>query len=202
MLKNQKLTLLTTGIILILIASCSKSKSSPSTQGPLGGNWNFVSLHVQTQATIQVTQAGETDKNVSVSNYTSIKNAGVFVFTADSMVATGFTYSVADSVTGYDYINGVLQDSARAPFNVSFPVMNNSVAYQLVGTDSLYFPGGGTFAGLAGAQATEASGAKFIISGNTMTISAPINQVSTTVIQGISANKVILGNYTVTLQKQ
>lgn len=205
MFKNQKLTLVAAAIILILIASCSKSKSGPSTQGPLGGNWNFVSLHMQTQATIQATIPGpagpETDKTVTNSNYTTIKNAGVIVFTADSMVATGLTYTIADSLYAYNYINGIFTDSSHSPFTGGFPPINNSSAYKLIGTDSLYFPGGGSLAGLSGSQATVASGAKFVINGNTMTITGQINQTSSPVIQGITASEVETGAYTITLQK-
>lgn len=201
MFKNQQLTLLTTCIVLILIASCSKSKTGPSTQGPLGGNWNFVSLHVQSQTIAQASQGGESDSSVSTSNYTTIQNAGVIVFTADSMVATGLTYAVADSVTGMLYVNGILVTTSREPFNVSLPAMNNSSAYKLVGTDSLYFPGGGYLSGMSGTQATAASGSKFVITGNTMTITGQINQTSSSVVQGVTANQVEMGTYTVTLQK-
>jgi hypothetical protein len=203
MYKHKTFTLFRFVILTMIVVSCNKSKSVEQPQNALAGNWTFVSMKVQTKSTVQETIAGSVESAVTTTNYTTIKNAGTITFSTDSLFAVGLTYTVADSVRAYEYENGQFQDSLILPYNLTLPPMNSSSKYQLIGTDSLYFPGGGGFSpSLPGGQATVASGGRIAFNGNSMTLTTKINQTTTQNMGGVSATSVVQATAVITLQKQ
>jgi hypothetical protein len=99
----------------------------------------------------------------------------------------------------------VLLDSIGAPFTFTYPPTNSTAKYQLIGKDSLYFPGGGGLVsppGSGGTSQTVASGGHFVISGNTMTITVGASQSTTQSAGGITATSQVQAVETVTLTKQ
>jgi hypothetical protein len=201
---QHKFTFAVTGLILLSIVSCKKdnSNSNSGNTKALEGNWTFVSMSAKTQSTQSYTQSGTAYKTVTLSNYTTTNNAGVVNFSADSMVATGLTYSVATMAEAYDYVSGQLVDSIASPFNFSLPATNSSSKYQSIGTDSLYFPGGGFLGVAGGAQQTVGSGAKYVISGNTLTMTTNPTQAYTQTLSGISVTVTDQATVTTILSKQ
>jgi len=154
----RKLSLLTCLVALLTIVSCKKSSSPPNTGG-LVGNWKFIYIKANTTASITV--SGIT--NVTVANYTTQNNAGTATFTTDSLALKGLAYSINTTATAYQYQGTTLIGSTTVPFTASLPATNEPVAYKVIGSDSLYFPGGGPVPG-------SGSGGRFTIKSDTLNI--------------------------------
>ncbi|HVS98151.1 MAG TPA: hypothetical protein VHE54_16760 [Puia sp.] len=174
---HRKFTLLTCLVVVMIIVSCKKS-NSPQNPNGLVGNWNF--LYIKANTTASITVSGIT--NVTVANYTSQNNAGTATFTADSLALKGLAYSVNTTATAYQYMGSTLIGSSTVPFTASVPSTNETVAYKVIGSDSLNFPGGGPVPGAG-------SGGRFTIKGDTLNIA-----VNGSTIGPGGVNEVVTGN--------
>jgi hypothetical protein len=146
-----------------------------------------------------------TDKSVTISQYTTTNNSGLVTFSADSMFGKGVGYSINTVAEGYVYENGAFIDSVDVPFSFTYPPTNSTAKYQLIGKDSIYFPGGGGFAsasGSGGIQQTAGGGGHIVISGNKMTLSVVVSQSTTQSAGGITVTNLAQGTETVILTKQ
>jgi len=204
---RHKLTFPATALFLLTFIACKKDNSGTGGAAPaaLAGNWSFVSLTAHTQSTVTETGGGVTDKSVTISQYTTTNNSGLVTFSADSMYSKGVGYSVNTVAEGYEYENGVLLDSIGAPFTFTYPPTTSTAKYQLIGKDSLYFPGGGGLVstpGSGGTPSSVASGGHFVINGSTMTITVGGSQSTTQSGGGITVTSQVQAVETVTLIKQ
>jgi hypothetical protein len=183
--------LLTILLFSVFLFSCKKSNSSTSGGGggSVQGNWKFLYLTAQTQGTATV--SGVTD--ITKSTYTTTDNSGTFSFTADSVVVTNLTYTANFSAEAYTYLGSTLLDSLSEPLSETIPATNESTAYKQIGNDSLYFPSGGFSAG-GSMGTTIASGARYVISNDTLKINQQLNITE----QGIAYT----GSETIYLLKQ
>lgn len=182
MFKNQKLTLLAAGVLLIAAASCSKSKSGPSVSGPLGGTWKFngISVNMYVRNTTTVTGYPDMSSDITTATvYSTTNNGGTVVFMPDSLVGTGLTYAASWTSKGYGIQSGVQMDTLRLPLSFTLPPFNNNAAYKLVGTDSITFGGDAFTGGYSGSQFKSVSGGRYVINGNTLTITSKVNTTST-----------------------
>ena len=155
-------------ITMVMLASCKKDKTSATTSG-IEGTYKFKSFSAQTQSSI----AGNLgDKIVTLSDYTTTNNGGTLTFANNTVTVTGLTYSVNTQAEFYEYYNNSLLDSASYPFNFTLPASNSTAQYQLVGTDSIYFPNGGitTISDGSGTYQGKAGGGRYSINGNVLTI--------------------------------
>src|SRR5258706_4132952 len=125
----------------IAFAACQKESNSPQ-QIDLVGSWNFTSLNAQTQTVAEYDFFGTAEKSISTSEYTTTNNAGTVTFDGSVMNTVGLTYTVSTSVKTYTYENDVLIDSAELPFTYTLPSTNSTAEYELIGSDSIYFPNG------------------------------------------------------------
>lgn len=183
------LALLITLIGFSCIVSCKKSNSSPGgSGGSVQGNWTFLYLTAQTQATTSV--SGVT--YVTKSSYTTTNNSGTIAFTADSAVITNLAYTANFTAVSYLYLGGALLDSASVPFSQALPATDESSAYKQIGNDSLYFPAGG-FTSLSSGT-TQATGARYLINKDTLKLSVQVS--------GDTSGVVAKGTETVYLLKQ
>jgi hypothetical protein len=195
------------GVILVTMASCHKETSIEGVTGKnvLQGDWTLVSVHAQSQATEQDTVNGVVYTVLTVSNYTTTDNTGMVSFSADSMSGAGIGYSIADTSIEYDYINGGFLDSTAYPLGFTVPAANSSSFYQLVGTDSLSFPQGSNLISvpvIPGAPSGSVSGAKFVISGNTLTMTSVVDQTVLVPILGVMEPLLVRATVTIILQRQ
>jgi hypothetical protein len=169
---RSPLTLLITFFALSCLFSCKKNNSSPGGGGgSVQGNWTFLFLTAQTQAT--ATSSGVTD--ITKSSYTTTNNTGTMTFTADSVVVNNLSYSANFTAIVDLYLGSTLLDSTSVPYSFSLPATNESDAYRQIGNDSLYFPAGG-FTTAGGSGATLASGARYVINKDTLKITAHVSQ--------------------------
>jgi hypothetical protein len=155
---HRKLPLLILFVTLLIVVSCKKSNSS-STSNPLVGNWNFLYIKANTSGTLTV--SGTT--TVILANYTTQNNAGTAQFTNDSMALKGLAYSVNTTATVNTYAGSNLINTTTQPYSTSLPPLSETVAYQVIGSDSIYFPAGGPVPGTG-------SGGRFAIKQDTLSI--------------------------------
>lgn len=184
------LTMLTVFFVLFGLVSCKKNNSSPGGGGgSVQGNWTFLFLTAQTQAS--TTSTGVTD--ITKSSYTTTNNTGTMSFTADSLVINNLSYTANFSAVSYLYLGSTLLDSTSLPYSTVLPSTDESTAYKQIGNDSLYFPGGGVTS-IGGSGTTQASGARYVINKDTLKISAKVSES----VSGVLAT----GTETVYLLKQ
>ena len=196
---HQKFTF--AAVILLILSGVACKKDSGGTNA-LSGEWKFVSMHVKGQSTAQYTDNGVVNKTVTLSDYTTADNAGAVSITSSMMSAKGLTYSVSTTSTATIYEDGQVVDTQDVPFDFTLPSTNSVSSYKLVGADSLYFPSGG-FASVGGTSTqSAASGAKFGISGNTLTMISNVTQTKTENYAGVIITTTDQAVATTTLQKQ
>jgi hypothetical protein len=201
---SRRSTFLAVALFLLPFIACKKNNAG----GPpaaLAGNWSFVSVAAHTQSTETDISGIDTFKEIITYQYTSTNNMGVINFSADSMYEKGLGYSIAPETEAYDYNNGILKDSVSLPpLSFTLPTTNTATNYQLVGTDSIYYPDGGilSMSGTAGTSPAGAAGGHYVISGGTMTITISINDSTTQSGVGFTGKRVVQGPEVVTLKKQ
>lgn len=155
---HRKFALLTILAAALVVVSCKKSGSS-SNSGSLVGNWNF--LYLKASSTVTVSSGGVT--SVTKGSYTTQNNAGTAKFTSDSLSLNGLAYTASTTATAYVYNGQTLIDSVSAPYTFTLSPTSESASYKAVGSDSLYFPGGGIVPG-------GGSGCHYSIVGDTLHI--------------------------------
>lgn len=154
----RKFTLLIIFAPLLIVFSCKKSSPS-TTSNPLVGNWNFLYIKAITTGTITV--SGTT--TVVDANYTTQNNSGTAQFTNDSMALKGLAYSVSTTATLYTYVGSTLINTTTQPYSTALPATSETVAYKVIGTDSIYFPAGGPVPG-------SGNGGHFAINKDTLSV--------------------------------
>lgn len=152
------------------------------------GDWKFVGLNAKTYTGISISQAGESAKTVTVSDYDTENNAGALKITANQFIFTGISHTVNDEANVKTYFNGVLFDDSDMPFDVTTPPTSNTIDYVRNNNDSLTFtnamitlpdPSGGTTSAPAGPL-----GARISIIADTLTVFTKNNSIYETVTQG------------------
>ncbi|MEP6682773.1 MAG: hypothetical protein ABJA35_05910 [Parafilimonas sp.] len=203
-------------VMIIGITSCQKGITDVVDTGNTGGDnnggdttvlnalkgsWNFTSVSANTQNSVEFTIDGETDKSLSVTNYTSQNNSGTLVIDDSMFQMNNYTYTIDTSIETYTYINDILSDSINVPFTYYVPATNSSAKYHLIGTDSVYFPEGGFISSSSDSTAFKPYGLKFSITGNILKFTQNIH-VDTTVVQsGITQHETATGTGTLLFQK-
>ncbi|HMI61899.1 MAG TPA: hypothetical protein VK518_13355 [Puia sp.] len=194
---------------LLLLTACSKNTSKPngsSNSTQLVGSYDFLYMTTNINVTESVSLAGQTASVVILSGYKTEQNTGTVVFSADSAMGNGIGYSYDTTAMFIETQPGVGPDTTVQVLSGSVPPTTSTSKYQIIGTDSVYFPGGvlGTGAITAGAPITIAppTGGHFTIKGDTLTITTKINQTYPDNINGIPTTATAAVNATIILLKQ
>jgi hypothetical protein len=160
--------LLVLTVFSALLFSCKKDESvTPDNNNSIAGTWTFVNMTGHTNNTQISVENGNTYKNVSISDYTSINNTGEMTIDAGTMTNTNFTYTADTQVYGTSYINGVSQGTLSAPYTFTAPVSSSSIPYKLISKDSMYLSVGTVTTGGTTVPST-AAGFKIAWSGDTL----------------------------------
>ena len=192
---------------LLLLAACSKNTSQPngntgSTQ--LVGNYKFLYMTTNINVTESASYLGQTVSVLILSGYKTQQNTGTVVFTADSSTGNGIGYSYDTTAMVIQSSPGLPTDTTVQALKGSVPATSSTSKYSVIGTDSVYFPGGvlGTGGITTGTSAAIAppTGGHFAIKGDTLTITTKINQtypdningVPTTATAAVSATIILL----------
>ena len=195
---RNKFTLSTIALALLFITACKKS----SDKGPIDGNWNFTSMHVTGTSTSQDTENGTVYKTVSTSDYTTKDNKGTVAISGGSMSSKGLAYSVDTTFAYVSYEDDVETDEGTLPFFFTLPESSSVSSFKLIGTDSIYFPSGG-FGSIGGTTTqSAASGGRYTLSDNKLTITLKVDQTSTDNSSGIAVQKHDVATATTTLTRQ
>jgi len=149
---------------VVVILSCHKSNSGGG-GGQLPGTYKFLYVTAQVQSTTQVSGGGLNEKQVSYTNFTTTQNTGTVAITKDSIALQGVGYTENTNVKTYTYEGGVLTDSASLPFTEPVPPMDEGSKYSVIGTDSIYFKGGGLVSIGGTTQVAQPSGGRFSFKG-------------------------------------
>ncbi len=189
---------------LLLLTACSKNTSDPgsSNSTQLVGNYSFLYMTTNINVTESVSFAGQTATVVILSGYQTQQNTGTVVFTADSAVGNGIGYSYDTTATVIETDPGSKPDTTVQSLTGTVPATSSASKYQVIGTDSVYFPGGVLGGGgITGAPAAVAppTGGHFAIQGDTLIITTKINQTYPDTIQGIPTTATALANATIKL---
>lgn len=152
---------------LAILSSCKKEDTKNSTSG-IDGTYKFSGMHSTTSSTV-TTDDGE--KTVTLADWTSANNQGTLVFNNGQATTTNFSYSVNSVSTGYFYQDNILVDSESAPLVVTIPPSSSVSTYQLIGSDSIYFPKGGLVSMGSTTSASNPGGGHYKFSGNQLTLS-------------------------------
>ncbi len=191
----------------ILFSACQKviepfdDSDSVQNNTSINGTWNFVSLEGHTQTTLEYTEADTNYKSVSYSDYISTDSTGTITFDSTTFNSAAIGYNVNSIINEYNYQNDVLVDSSQMPFSIIVSNSNSTGNYQLIGSDSIYFPAG-SFVAADGTTTTQPSGGKINVNGNKLTIIQMINK-DTTQITGLVPYRLIkTGTFVSVLQKK
>lgn len=176
------------GLVSITLFSCQKELSiDTSLNGgddnnndtdQLQGNWKFVHLEANTEATVDASVLTERLTTITKYNTVTKNNTGTISFDGTNAKVNNLGYEFDTELTVTSYVNGIKDDEFKAPFKFPVQPINSTSKYQLIGSDSLYLPEGAFFAMPDGSGQTqgfsEPSGAKFSINGSTLVFTSNI----------------------------
>jgi hypothetical protein len=155
---HRKFTLLLLTAPLLIVCSCKKS-SPAAAPNPLVGNWNF--LFIKANASSSGSASGLT--YVTTASFTTVNNAGKATFTKTAMELAGVGYSINTTATTAIYQGSTLLSTQSQPFTQTIPATSDTANYQIIGTDSIYFPNGSPVPGAS-------NGGRFTITNDTLNI--------------------------------
>ena len=188
-------------LLLLLAASCKKSSSSSATT--ISGTWSLIEITVQLTNTVDQAYGGDDYVDATTTDYTTTNNAGTMAFNGGVVTESGITYEANFIAVDSSYMDGQLIGTYSIPYDVTLPAANGSSKYQLIGSDSLYFPGGGMLSlGTSGTTQTQPQGSRFTIHNDTLTMVSNLHQVTTQNVGGIPATQTVNGLEITTLKRQ
>jgi hypothetical protein len=178
--------------ILMILVSCTKDHTNPDTD--IKGTYKLKFLTAKTNATLT---ASDGEKMVTLSDYTSINNAGTIVIDSSHFSATGFSYEINSMARSSFYQDNQFVDSFSAPFQVKIPSFNATSSYKLIGADSIYFQNGSLTSGISGTN-----GGRYTLSGNLLTITQNARKDSSFQDSGVTFHMVETILASVVMEKQ
>ncbi|WEK34610.1 MAG: hypothetical protein P0Y53_19155 [Candidatus Pseudobacter hemicellulosilyticus] len=180
-------------VLLILGSSCQKEVSfqqptanngnnsggggddddSPGESNPaLLGDWDFKEMTAKTRSEITMPSGSNSTRTVTTSEYTTENNQGKISFTT-TLANSAMGYTVDGTMSMEVWVNGKKDEtmSMQIPMMSIIPLTTSSTPYKLIGTDSIYFKGGGLMEMPNGAsEAIQPGGAKYKIDGKKLTL--------------------------------
>ena len=162
--------------LIVMLDSCKKDKNSDT-----AGVQGTYKLKYLTSKTNAVATGTTGDKSVTTSDYTTINNQGTLVFDNSNLTATGLTYTVDTDAKYSLFQDNQLIDSSSFPFTFTLPASTSMAAYLLIGADSIYFPQGSLTSGVGGTGSMQsgASGGRYSVTGNLLTLTQIFSKDST-----------------------
>jgi hypothetical protein len=191
-------------LVSLVFLSCQKELShTDTTAQTLNGTWKLLYIKAHTNSTGTYFDGTTHYKQVTLSDYITKLNSGTITFDGSNLIGTGIGYTVDTIAKSYSYQNNVLVDSLDFPFSLTLPPSNSKSPYVLVGSDSLYFSSGGGLGGTGSPSTNPANnGARFTISGSTLTLKQNYYETQIDTSQGIPVNVANSASSTAVFQKQ
>ncbi len=155
------------------------------------GNWNFIGSSAETYVALSMTEAGQTLKSITTSDYETENYGGTLTVTDKQFLFKGITHSVDDTAHSKTYINGVLIDETDRLHSEVYPPTDQTLDYVRNTNDSLTFtntlaflpdPSGGTTQ-----VPIEPMGVKISLSNDTLRVITNYMAIKTITQQGVPA---------------
>jgi hypothetical protein len=157
-------------LALILISFFACTKNNNANQAALQGTWKLTSTTESMESLFTFVRSDTLVKQTETQSYYSTLASGSETFSGNT--ATSDSFFVHAIITQYtaEYYNNILYKDTTTTYGVDQPTLYSYSGFKIIGQDSLHFDGPGIqlTAGLAELAGTQ--GAKFIISGNTLTV--------------------------------
>lgn len=159
-------------VIIFCFIACSKDNNNTTTSA-ISGNWAFNGLHATTSSTASDNEGGINYKTVTTSDYTTTSNGGTVNISSNTMTGTGITYAADITAFASYYEDDVLVDTFSSNIPINIPPTNSTSGFEVIGTDSIHYTGGGIL-GSGGSGTPAATGAKFSVSGDILTLTSNV----------------------------
>jgi hypothetical protein len=161
--------------IFFCFIACKKDNNTSTSTSSLSGNWKFMGMHATTSATAEDNGGGINTKIVTTSDYTTTANGGTVAISGNTMTGTGITYAANIIAFATEYEDGILLDTTSTSLPFSVPATNSSSEFEVIGKDSIHYTGSNPF-GSGGSGTPAATGSKFSVSGNILTLTSYVVQ--------------------------
>ncbi|HXD78122.1 MAG TPA: hypothetical protein VN616_09970 [Puia sp.] len=117
--------------------------------------------------------------DLTISDFTTTHNTGTIAFNNGVEKESNVSYESSTLSEDSSYEDGQLLVTTRSLDEGGIPPTSGSVKYQVIGSDSLYYPAGGFFTvDGSGVSQTTPVGSKFTFHGDTLVIMTTIHQVT------------------------
>ena len=161
---------------LFCLISCKKDNNTNSTgTSGISGTWTFKGMHATTSATAIDNGGGINTKSVTTSDYTTTANGGTVAISGNTMTGTGITYAANIIAFATIYEDDILVDTVSTTIPFTVPATNTSSQFEIIGKDSIHYTGSNPF-GSDGSGTPAATGSKFSVSGNILTLTSYVVQ--------------------------
>jgi hypothetical protein len=188
--------------VFFWLFACKKDNNSSAATSSLTGTWTFMGMHATTSATAIDSGIGFSDKDITTSDYQTTANGGTMTISGNTMTGTGITYTSNIIAFATEYEDDVLIDTFSTSIPFSVPATNSSSTFEVIGKDSIHYTGANIF-GSAGSGAPAATGSKFSVSGNILTLTSVVaRDTVSTVGTGETLTQHETATVIATLQKQ
>jgi hypothetical protein len=160
--------------LVLGLFSCKKDNNNVN-PAVLSGEWRFTSISGNEHSVEN--DGGKVDDS---KEYTSTQCTGTVNIDGGVMKYDSVKYTVEGSEIIISYQNN-LTDSNHVPYNYTFPATSGytiATSFVTVGTDSIHFSNNSGLPGSGGLNNPPSSGAKFSISGNTLTLTSSFFQIN------------------------
>jgi hypothetical protein len=185
--------------VLICFFSCKKDNSNPALAA-LAGTWSFNGIHAKTSSSAMDVEGGIQYTTVTTSEYLTTLNAGTIRISGNTMTGTGITYAATINSLVTDYEGTSIIDSFSTSMPVNLPPTNSTSTFEVIGTDSIHY----TSPGLpgTGGSGTPATGSKFSIEGDILTLTSYVVQDKVFDTLGVAITQHEAAFVVTTLKKQ
>jgi hypothetical protein len=173
-MRNSAGFIILSAFIFCFIA-CKKDNNTNTSTSNLSGNWKFMGMHATTSATAVDNGGGMNTKIVTTSDYTTTANGGTVAISGNTMTGTGITYAANIIAFATEYENDILLDTFSQSLPFTVPATNSSSEFEIIGKDSIHYTGSNPF-GSGGSGTPAATGSKFSVSGNVLTLTSYVVQ--------------------------
>jgi hypothetical protein len=175
LIKKLYLKITTRGVILaaVFMSFIACTKNNNANPAILAGTWKLTSSTGSLYNIILFERNDTTIKLTETQTYNSTSAAGFVTFSGNSTSSDSLFVHAVITQNNAEYFNGVLNRDTTTTYGYDQGTINVQSSFEMIGQDSIHFEGLGIPL-TAGLQLGGAEGAKFIISGNTLTLNTHI----------------------------
>ena len=161
--------------VFFWLFACKKDNNNNAAASSLSGTWTFTGMNAVTSATAVDSGIGFSDRDITTSDYQTTANGGTMTISGNTMTGTGITYAANIIAFTTEYEDNILIDTFSTSIPFTVPATNSSSPFEVIGKDSIHYTGTNIF-GSAGSGAPAATGSKFTVSGNILTLTSVVTR--------------------------